>query len=100
MSKVWNPGANRATVRSFVAAWCIREAGAWSEVETLFGAYETYCRLQQQKDLTLGEFNDELERLGFHQQRRYGQQVWNGLGLAVMEDVLVRRAGGAPNPGR
>jgi len=100
MSKVWNPGASRETVRTFVAGWCIRETGAWSEVETLFGAYETYCRLQRLKDLTLGEFNDELERLGFSQERRYGQQVWSGLGLAVMEDVLVRRSGGAHNPGR
>ena len=91
MAKVWNPGAKRETVAEFLQEWCVRGAGSWSRPDALFGAYEIYCRAYGKKDLTLGEFNDELEQLGFHLEPRYGTPMWHGVTLAVLEDSIARR---------
>lgn len=91
MGKIWNPRAKRETVGEFLAAWCIRNAGSWSGSDALFGAYEIYCRAYGEHDLTLGEFNTELEQLGFRLEHRHGSQMWSGIGLAYMQDVTVRR---------
>ena len=94
MSKVWNPGASRETVGEFLGAWCVRGNGLWSRAGVLFGAYECYCRASLQKDLTIGEFQDELERMGLTAEERYGQAGWSGIGLGVMEDAIVGRRRG------
>ena len=95
MGKVWNPGAKAGTVRAFLSAWCVLEEGRVSRPEDLYGGYECYCRSVRQKDLTRGEFNAELERLGFTRGERHGAPVWIGVGLALIEDGLVQREYGA-----
>ena len=95
MSKVWNPGAKREMVGQFLAAWCVRHERAWSRAEVLFGAYETFCRHHHRKDLTFGEFTDEMENLGYTLEQRYGEGAFRGLSLTMMEDGLVGRNYGA-----
>lgn len=95
MGKVWNPGAKPETVGGFLRDWCLVEAGRTTRQETLFGAYEMYCRAMRRKDLTVGEFNAEMERRGFEAGERHGAAIWRGVGLAMMEDGLVQREYGA-----
>jgi len=97
MGRIWNPRAKRETVGEFLEKWCVLEQGRGSRVVNLFDAYECYCRTVRKADLTLGEFNDELEQRGFRVVERYGHPVWDGIGLAIMQDVVVRRMGGPMN---
>jgi hypothetical protein len=95
MSRTWNPAARRETVAAFLSAWCVQEAGRTCREETLFGAYEAYCRRVRRADLTQGEFSAEMERLGYAQGQRHGTAVWQGIGLTYQEDGLVGREYGA-----
>lgn len=99
MAKVWNPGARRDMVGMFLNAWCIREPSAWIPADSLFGAYEVFCRHHRRKDLTFGEFADQMEIEGCQMQQRYGAGVFNGLSLTYMEDAFISRHYGA-RPGK
>lgn len=95
MAKIWNPGASTVTVGAFLRDWCLVAPGRSIRPPDLFGAYEMYCRRVRVQDLTFGEFDAELERRGFRQGERHGVAVWQGLGLALLEDGLVQREYGA-----
>jgi len=95
MAKIWNPGAQRTTVRQFVDRWCITEKGQSAMGDVLFGAYETFCRLHHLKDLTHGEFSSEMEVLGFAMHESRGVTRYEGLRLALMDDSRVGRRYGA-----
>ena len=99
MAKVWNPGARRETVGMFLNAWCIREPSAWIMAEALFGAYEVFCRHHRRKDLTFGEFADQMEQDGYPLGSRYGTDIFKGLKLTYMEDAFISRHYGA-SPGK
>ena len=86
MGKIWNPGAKRETVGAFLDAWCTIANGRRTEIEVLFGAYECYCRKMRKKDLTLGEFNDEMDQRGFN----IGTDTaWERVGLSLMQDAML-----------
>ena len=100
MAKVWNPGARRETVGMFVRAWCVQGAGEWTMADSLFGAYEVFCRHYREKDLTRGEFIDEMEALGFPIGGRDGAHMFAGISLTYMEDALIARQYGPQPPDR
>ena len=91
MARIWNPGAKRETVGDFLEAWCVQRKGLWSQTEDLFGAYEIFCRIHRQKDLTYGEFVDEMETRRFSVETRHGASGFDAVGLAVAEDGRVTR---------
>ena len=100
MAKIWNPGARRETVGMFVKAWCAQGDTEWTMADSLFGAYEVFCRHYREKDLTVGEFTDEMETLGFPIDQRYGANVFKGISLTYMEDAFISRQYGARPPDR
>ncbi len=100
MAKVWNPGARRETVGNFLNSWCYRGPSAWIMADALFGAYEVFCRHHRRKDLTFGEFADEMANQGYRVEKRNGADVFRGLNLTYMEDAFISRHYGVrPNDG-
>ncbi|MCH8076758.1 MAG: hypothetical protein IIC64_13150 [SAR324 cluster bacterium] len=100
MAKTWNPGAIRETVGAFLEGWCRLDKGSWSSQLDLFEAYTYFCRMTKKKDLTLGEFNDEMEQRGFSGGASNGQPVWKGVALSFRSDVLVHPSSGVRYRGR
>jgi len=95
MGKIWNPRASRDTVIAFLRDWCLVQTDRRTPPLMLYDAYLCYCQNLRRHDLTLGEFNDEIEKQGFSLGERYGQLVWKGVGLCLMEDAFVSRTYGA-----
>ena len=91
MARVWNPGARREIVGMFLNSWCLREPSAWIMADTLFGAYEVFCRHHRKKDLTIGEFTDEMANEGYRLEKHNGADMFPGLSLTYMEDAFVSR---------
>ena len=79
----------------FIDRWCIRGKGQSAMADVLFGAYETFCRLHNLKDLTYGEFRSEMEVLGYAMRESRGGARYEGLRLALMDDSRVGRRYGA-----
>lgn len=100
MAKVWNPGARREIVGMFLDSWCLRMPSARIMADALFGAYEVFCRHHRKKDLTIGEFTDEMACEGYRLEKHNGADVFRGLSLTYMEDALISRHYGVrPNDG-
>ncbi len=99
MAKVWKPGARREMVGMFIESWCERRGSAWIMADNLFGAYEVFCRHHRKKDLTFGEFADEMNLQGFPTKERFGAAGFEGLGLCYMEDGFIYRQYGV-RPGK
>ncbi len=90
MAKIWHPHAKRETVGEFIREWCIVQEPRRSLQEAMFFAYECFCRNARQRDLTLGQFNAEMEARGFRRGMRSGMPVWEGIGLCLMEDAFIQ----------
>ena len=100
MAKTWNPGATRETVGAFLDGWCRLEKGSAYFQLDLFEAYTYFCRMTKKEDLTLGEFNDEMEQRGFSEGSRNGQPIWKGVTLTFRSDALVNPSSGVRYRGR
>jgi len=100
MAKTWNPGAKRETVGAFLEGWCRLAEGNWYSQLDLFDAYTYFCRMTKKKDLTLGEFSDEMEQRGFSGGTRNGEQGWKGIALSYRSDTLVHPSSGVRYRGR
>jgi len=94
MAKIWNPKAKRASVHSFVRDWCVLESHRLSQREDFYQAYVYYCRNVGIFDLTQGEFDDEMDKMGFSISERHGEPAWQGIGLTLMEDAFIHRTYG------